>query len=474
MKKKILAATMLAATLSNAQILTQQNILQGVNLIDPNSVPLDEIVLDRIQFDDNIYSSSKKTELGDKSELAMALRYHVSPTTFTRFRFVTTPGENRYNNKTSRFELVFAKTFNNVNIQIDLDLLTNDVEDDADSGGSSIGPDIDSDDTFIAFNMGPKHSLIFYPFNFRSDVGDEFNTVDVTRINSVENSPTSIGATPTNSAYIVSKTIPGLEYNYHNNGHIAYAGVGVASYFFPTNGSFDIETNASATAWERKQTVGLKFGYLFLDGEDTKVNFQFVTHDKTDETGGLLETAASLNMFKRFKKFIFEVEGTMTKAGEKPYQIDQTTRWFRNVTPFLPVYVDVNGDRHDWIGETGYGVSFKAGVNIGKTTPFISLKYQDENFIFDGIESAHMLRTKDEDKSHGGLTRIGLGAYFYQDNMYFRPMLEYQMAENAVFTNSTDQRNDRSNSSFKKENLQLSFNLIYTFDNFSSNQLWWF
>ena len=171
---------------------TQQNILQGIVPQNLDEIPMNELILDRMSYDDNIFSESQKTQLGDQSELGLAVRYHVAPMTFTRLRFVTDPRENRFNNKTSRFELIFAKSFDKFNIQIDLDILTNDTEDDPDSGGISIGPDLDSDDTFISYQLNRNHNFVFYPFNFRSDVGDEFNTLDVSRIETVTDSPGSL------------------------------------------------------------------------------------------------------------------------------------------------------------------------------------------------------------------------------------------------------------------------------------------
>jgi hypothetical protein len=467
---------LLLSTWTLAQVPTQQNILQGIVPQNLDEIPMNELILDRMSYDDNIFSESQKTQLGDQSELGLAVRYHVAPMTFTRLRFVTDPRENRFNNKTSRFELIFAKSFDKFNIQIDLDILTNDTEDDPDSGGISIGPDLDSDDTFISYQLNRNHNFVFYPFNFRSDVGDEFNTLDVSRIETVTDSPNSIGATPIGNENVVSKTIPGLEYTYTLGTHNFYMGVGVATYFYPINEDFDIEANPTASGWERKETTAYKFGYLMIDSNKTKVSIQHLAHDNTDETGSLLESASSLNVFKRLGRFIVEFESTMSVAGKNPYNIDRQTNWFRNQTPapFSPTYADINGVRQDWLGETGFGHSLKVGYNFTDITPFISLKAQDEHFIFDGDESAHILRNSDETLSHGGLTRIGVGTYFYRKNMFFRPYLEYQIAENPVFTNSTGQRSDRALSSFTKENYILSFDLTYTFDDFSSNQLWWF
>jgi hypothetical protein len=462
---------------SYAQVMTQQNIIQGVMPLDPDSIPLNEIILDRVIFEDDIYSTSRKTELGDQSIISLAARYHVSPLTFARVRFVTDPVESRQTNKSSRFEFVFARTFENFNIQIDMELLTNDTEDDPDSGGTSLGPDLDSDDTFIAFNINPRNNIVFYPFNFRSDVGDEFNSLDVSRINSIEGSPTtSITAVQPTNVSIINKTIPGLEYNYFLGKHNFYVGLGVATYLYPTNADFDIQDSPTPTAWERKETTAYKFGYLLIDGEDSKINFQHLAHNNTQETGALLQSATSLNLFKRLGKSIVEFETTMSVAGERPYNFDITTGWFRDQTPapFNPVFADTNGEDQDWINQTGYGVSLKYGYNTKVLTPFISLKYLSEHFIYDGDDSAHRLRTNDEALSHGGLTRVGIGAYFYKENMYFRPYLEHQVAKNPVFSNATDLRADRQLSSFTKTNTLLSFEFVYTFDDFSSNQLWWF
>lgn len=461
---------------ASAQVMTQQNILQGVVPLNPDAIELNKIILDRVIFEDDVYSTSRKTELGDQSVISLAARYHISPLTFARARMVTDPVESRQNNKTSRFELVFARTFDNFNIQIDMDLLTNDTEDDPDSGGISLGPDLDSDDTFITFVLNEKSNLVFYPFNFRSDVGDEFNSLDVSRINSIEGSPVSIGATQLTGANIINKTIPGIEYNYFVGEHNFYAGLGVATYLYPTNSDFDIQDNPTPTAWERKETTAYKFGWLFIDHDQTKINFQHLAHNNTEETGALLQSATSLNIFKRVRNHLYEFETTTSMAGERPYNVDIQTRWFRDQTPspFNPLFADTDGDDQDWINKRGYGVSFKWGYNYKEVTPYLSLKYLDKYFVYDGPDSAHRLRTNDETESHGGLSRVGFGAYFYKKNMYFRPYLEHQVANNPVFTNSTDLRKDRELSSFTKTNTLLSFEFVYTFDDFSSNQIWWF
>jgi len=467
----IIIALILINTLY-AQVITQQNILQGVTPLNTDSIKLNEFIFDRVIFEDNVYSNSKKTELGDQSRLNMAFRYHTDLFSFARIRFSTDPSEDRYNNKTSRFEAIFSKRFKKITFQIDLEILTDDTEDDTDSSGTSLGLDTDSDDTFINIQQG-NFLFTFYPFNFRSDVGDEFNTLDVSRINTVNGSPTTINATPVSDEKIITKSIPGLEIQYQKNKSSLYAGLGVATYLYPTNGDFDIEDNQSADAWERKETAAYKAGFLYFD-EKSKINIQYVGHQNTEETGALLKSAGSINLFMNTGNFITEFETTMSQAGEAPYDIDRTTNWFNNQTPFLPIFSDRTGEKQDWINKVGYAYSLKIGLNKEDITPYLSLKYQDEYFIFDGDESAHRLRNNQEDKSHGGLERYGIGAYFYYDNIYFNPQIEYQKAQNPVFTNATDLRDDREISSFTKENTVLTLSVVYTFDGSNKNQTWWF
>lgn len=472
LKLLIVLFPLLSITSSYAQVVTQQNILQGINPLNTDNLEFNKVIFDRAIYNDNVYSDSKKTELGDQSQVNLAFRYHTDENTFARFRMATDPSENRFDNKTSRFEFIFSKRFKSLTMQLDLELLTDDTEDGSDSSGVSLGLDLDSDDTFINYSY-KKFLFTFYPFNFRSDVGDEFNTLDVTRISSIDGSPTSISATPGDER-IVSKTIPGIEVQYQTGKTSLYVGFGVATYLYPTDGDFDIIDNQNSPTWERKETSAMKAGLLYLDNDEMKVNLQYVTHQNTSETGALLKSAASLNTFKRFGKEIFELEITMSHAGDAPYNVDRTTNWFNTQNPFRPVFSDVNGETQDWVGEVGYAYSIKIGKNINDVTPYIGLKYQDEYFIFEGDESAHRLRNNTEERSHGGLTRIAVGSYFYYENLYFNPQIEHQRAENPVFTNATDIRKDREISSFEKTNTLLSISVVYTFDGSSKNQTWWF
>lgn len=472
--RALILAILIIPTTAWSQIMTQQNILQGVVPQNLDELKFNEVIFDRVIYNDNVYSDSQKTELGDQSRVDLAFRYHTDEATFARFRMATDPSENRFDNKTSRFEMIFSKRFKQITFQLDLELLTDDTEDGSDSSGVSLGLDLDSDDTFINYQYG-NNLITFYPFNFRSDVGDEFNTLDVSRINFIEGSPSTVGATQSGDERIVNKTIPGLEYQYQWNQTSLYVGYGVATFLYPINNDFDIQDDPSADAWERKETTAIKAGLLFLDNEKSKINLQYVTHQNTEETGALLSSATSLNVFRKFdSNWLFEIEGTFTTAGDAPWDTDRTSNWFRNQATYEPLFVDANNEEQDWIGEDGYGYSLKIGKSIEEVTPYLSLKYQSEYFIFEGDESAHRLRTNEEDRSHGGLTRIGVGAYFYYDNIYFNPQIEFQQAQNEVFTNATDLREDRQLSDFEKENTLFTINVVYTFDGSSKNQTWWF
>ena len=465
------AVITLAAFNVHAQVLTQQNIIRGATPLDPDSIKLNELLLDRVIVRDDVYSSSRKTEIGDQTRIEMAFRYHTEKTTFARMRFVTNPSENRFNNQTSTFEFIFSKRFQSLAFQLDLDLQT----DDQREGGTNLGPDIDSDDTFVSYNFNNSFMGTFYPFNFRTDVGDEFGTPSVTTINYIEGSPSSIAAAPAGSEKVISKTVPGLEVSWNYNGHQLYAGIGVATYLYPTNSSFDIVSNPTADSWERRQMNAYKAGYLYFD-PTSRYSLQYIDQDNSEETGTLIENAVSALFFKKINNtFLVEVEATMTRAGKNPYRLNRSTNWFNDLTPFEPIFSDYFGEPQDWINKVGHGVSMKLGYQLNDdVVPYLLLKQQSEHFLFNGEESAHRLRTDDETKSHGGLLRYGVGTYFYYDKFFFRPEMEWRNAKNAVFSKSTDVRDDRILSSFKKNDLLFTINVTYTFDGSSRIQNWWF
>lgn len=424
-----------------------------------------------LNYEEYVYSRSRKTEIGDQLELDTALRYQYSPSTFGRFRFLTDPVENRFDNKTSRFEFLAGHVYQNFYFQIDAELLTDDESDDGNSSGISIGMDLDSEDTRISYQFSDGWLFTFYPFNFDGEVGHEFNTWDVTRIYYIDGSPTTVAVSPTNGEKIVEKTLGGFELAYKTNPHkneglVLAAGIGAATYQYPGNANYSLEATSPAPAssrWERREDIGYK-GLFQYSTDDFRIEGKYVTHTRSEETGSLLESAGSVYTIGEFGNLVLEAEVTMSKAGEAPYRIDKTTNWFEETSPWQPVYKDIAGNRQGWIGETDYAYALKAGIRFGDVTPYLTYRHQGEHFIFRERESAHLLRTNDESQSHGGLNRIGVGSYFHSGNFVVNPEFEYLIAENAVFSNASDVRNDRQNASFVKEDFLVYLIVRYQFD----------
>lgn len=422
--------------------------------------------LEKVSYEEYVYSRSKKTELGDQVEMDAAIRYQYDENTFGRFRFETDPVDNRYDNKTSKFEVLAGHKRGNFMVQIDTELNSND------GGGTSIGFDLDSEGTFLGYKNEDGLGLTFYPFNFDGEVGVEFNTYDVTRIYYIDGSPSTVNNTQLGTEKIAEKTIPGLELSFEPSflkGLKLYVGAGIATYLYPTNASFNIQTNRAADRWERRQDVGYKFGAIYR-GARQGISLEAVGHDKSEETGSLLEAAASLNIYTfglpGFTSDLFvEGEVTMSKAGKAPYRLTRSGEWFEQTSPFQPVYSDYYGTTQDWVGKTGSAYALKVGHKLSDTfLPYVFYRFQDKNFVFKERESAHMLRTADETSSHGGLNRFGMGLYKVYDKITINPEFEWLKAKNPVFGNSSDVRADRVLSSFKKNDFLLYLIVSYNFD----------
>ena len=418
-----------------------------------------------LNYEEYAYSKSRKTEIGDQLELDMAVRYQFSNSTFGRFRFLTDPVENRFDNKTSRFEFLGGHVYENFYFQIDSELLTNDES----TGGTSIGLDLDSEDTRITYNLGESFLFTFFPFNFDGEVGHEFNTWDVTRIYFIDGAPTTISTSPAGSEKIAEKTLGGFQLVWKanprkNQGLVLGAGFGAATYQYPANSNFDIQQDPpSTTRWERKEDLGYK---AFLLYRTNKFRFEgkYVGHNKAHETGSLLQSAGSLYSVADMNNFLVEAEATMSKAGDAPYRLSDSGEWFGEVSPWQPVYKDIGGTNQSWIGQTDWAYALKTGYRFGNVTPYLLYRYQGEHFIFRERESAHLLRTNDESESHGGLNRVGFGTYIQSGNFVVNPEFEYLMAQNAVFSNASDVRNDRQNASFVKEDFLVYLIVRYQFD----------
>lgn len=420
------------------------------------------VYLERMTYEEYVYSRSKKTELGDQVKLDSSIRYQHDANNYARLRFETDPIENRFDNKTSKFELVGGHKRGNFSIRVDSELNTND------DGGSSIGLDLDSRGTFISYRADKGWGATFYPFNFDSRVGREFYSYDVTRLYFIEGSPTNID----NTEKIAEKTIPGLELSYappEKPQFKFYVGAGLATYLYPANPDYHILTNRNASRWERRESFGYKAGITYLSNNPTKdmtiFNFQFSGHNRSEETGSLLEQAATLNGRTLFnEKWFVDFEIGYSKAGKAPYRVARGDDWFEQRTPFNPVYADFYENIHDWVGKSDMAFALELGHKHKEHLPYIFLRYQGEHFVFSERQSAHLLRTADESQSHGGLTRIGLGTYQHYGNFTINPEFEWLSARNAVFGNNSDVRDDRELSSFKKEDFLLSLKVSYNFD----------
>lgn len=414
--------------------------------------------LEYAKYRDNVYSQSKKTELGDQTRLEMAFRYQRDENTFGRFRFETDPLDNRLDNKTSKFELLAGHRIDNFEVQIDSELNGND------GGGTSVGLDLDSKYTFLRYTDG-EFAWTFFPFNFNGEVGKEFNTYDVTRIYSINGSPTTVNNTPLGSETISEKTIPGVEVRYSPNANFnIYLGAGVATFLYPTNPAFNIQSSRTADRWERREDVGYKFGAAY-SYERTTASLQYVGHGQSQYTGSLLESAGSLLVTTYFGDYMVDAEYTMSKAGKAPYRLSRTSSWFEQTSPFQPVYSDYYGVAQDWLGKTDSAVALKFGYKVNDTfLPYIFYRYQGQYFVFRERESAHTLRTADETKSHGGLNRAGLGLYKVYGNFTVNPELEWLKARNPVFSNSSDVRADRVLASFREEDYLMRLTVTYNFD----------
>ncbi len=422
-----------------------------------------QFYIDSFSYEDHVYSRSKKTELGDQVEIEVAAKYIYKPGTFARFRFETSPEDNRENNESSKFEFFLSHKYETVMFNLDLELQTNK----STNGGTSIGLDLDSEYTNIKWEINKNFTFSFFPFNFDGEVGEEFRTWDVTRVKTIEGAPTTVSNSPTGSEKIVEKTIPGFVLNINPgivDGLGLYVGFGIASYFYPTNANFDLLTNTSVTSWERKEDRGYKFG-VNLKREVLDLKLEFVGHDQAKETGALLEYAGSFYLISKLDKLIFDTEFTMSKAGERPWFTPRGTTWFETSSPFRKVYSDFFGNnKQDWIGKTDFAAGFRVGYEMGDVTPYFLFRYQGKNFVFVENESAHLLRTADESLSHGGLTRIGTGAYLSYGKWAVNPEFELRNAKNPVFGNASDVRTNRLLSTFRKTDYLITLFVTYDFD----------
>ena len=443
------------------------------------------VAIDKIKIKDNLYGQSKKTEAGDQVEIDAEFRYDYDEDIQLFFGFETNPEENRIDNSSSKIEAVLKYGHRGLELSHDVNISFSNSVSHSNSNSNAhstsnwgqstsfLSIDLDSEKNYIAYSITPSFKTTLFPFNFNGEVGREFNTWDVTRIYFIEGAPPTVAQFQLNKEFIGTKTIPGLELRWMPDegflkGLHTYASFGLATYLYPTNENFDIQDNPTAHRWERREDFGYKVG-LSYKTRDWKTDFDYVAHTKSQETGSLLASGASLYLLTRLSLgqplsgLLLEGEATVSKAGDRPWRIDDR-RWFANIAPFRPVYSDFYGNHQDWPGQTDYALAFRFGKEFPLMIPYVLFRYQGPHFVFRERESAHRLRTADETLSHGGLRRMGVGSYFRYGHFSINPEFEYMWAKNPVFGNSSDVRQDRFLSTFKKQDFLLSLAITYDMD----------
>jgi hypothetical protein len=463
------SVTVSAADKKNLTNIPVSNVLdQSVQYTDQ------KLSLELFSYEEYVYSQSRKAEIGDQIELTSRFRYQISDEAWMSLGFRTDPSSDRFDNKTSDFELRAGYNFGDLIAQIDLSLNTND-----DDGGISIGFDIDSENTFLRYMINENFQFTFFPLNFDGEVGVEFKTGDVTRIYYVDGTPSNITLNPDPNdpaERIASKTIPGFELRYADvkdskNVKALYVGFGAASYEYPNDPGFDITQTSTGNTWARRETLGYKFGGI-LRTPQAFSSLQFVGHSEDRETGALLKNGASVySLFDIGSKFISEVEVTASEGGSQPYRISRTESWFDrgNGDPILSqtsqrVYKDNDGNLQNWVGKWGSAASLKLGLKREGYTPYFSYKFQDKNFVFSSRTSAHVLRTNNQGESHGGLHRIGFGAYFYNNNFIINPRFEFLKASNNVFADDSVITDFNPNAILTDTDYNFFINVSYFYD----------
>ena len=416
------------------------------------------VYLEFAKYEQVVHSSNKGFEQGENTEVQAAIKYHSSDDTSFRFRFNTDPKKNSVENKTSKLEVIMNHQISDFEIQMDADLKF----DEYSRGASTYGPDTDSDYSFISYKPNESWAISFYPFNFNSEVGDEFYTGDVARIYYIEGTPESIPSEPVAGETIRTKTLPGFDVQYLYNENLTITlGAGAARYLYPNGESFDIETDLASESWQAKADKGYKVGIDYKDMSKS-LSLKYVTHDETEETGALLESAVNLQLGYRLGKFTMNFEGAYSKAGKKAYDIAYDSGWFSNVNPWRPVYKDDLDQPHSWLGKEDTAYFARLAYDLpGGVTPYATYKTLGKNFVFWEVDSVHRLRTADDSESHGGLTIAGLGLEIKRGGYTLTPEYEVLSAKNRVFENATD---IRENDSFVERNDQQSrftMSLIY-------------
>ena len=425
-----------------------------------SKAPLQSIYMEYLEYKQRLFSSSQNISLGDRAKLDAAFGYSFNNDTSLRFRLDIDPdkyGDDQ--NLTSKFELRLFHRYDNFEFQADLDI-DGDV---GGHGGTSIGPDNDSKDSWIAYKPTNTLRVILRPYNLGTEIGQAFRTLDVARIYYINGTPAYISNLPIEDETIRSKTVAGLEVQWSPTAAFSlYAGAGSSSFYYPTNSDFSIEQNAASESWKAKEDRAYKAGIVC---KTDSINFvtEYATHLNAAETGALLDSALSVQYTQWVSNFVGALEWTTSRAGTEAYRLNKAYSWFQDTTPFHPVYSDYYGVKQDWLGKTDSAELIKAGWKVGSWVPYVSYKHLGKYFIDRDLESAHKLRTADETASHGGLSIFGLGGYYTAGKFTIQPEVEFMEAKNAVFGSSSDIREDRVLSVLKKKNTVLTLNTRYSY-----------
>ncbi len=423
------------------------------------TAPVQSTYLEYLRYQQYVHSASENTQLGQETLFDALIGYRLTEDTAVKFRLDIDPNRGSVDNKTSKINLRLLHHYEQFDFQADLQLNG----DDNKRGGTTLGLDSTSKYSWISYSPVSEVKVVFYPYNFGTEIGREFRTWDVARVFFVEGTPAYISNLPIENETIGTKTLPGFELQWKpTDSLMTYVGVGSAGFFYPATPGFTIEENAASERWKVKEDRGYKAGAQFR-AADTQAIVEYATHTNGKEGGSMLDAAWSLQVNQKFGPAVFNLERTWTKASANAYRLNSDMSWFHDIAPFRPVYSDYYGNRQDWLGKTDAATMVKAGYNLGAITPFLAYKFIGQYFIDRERESAQRLRTADETASHGGLKMLVVGADYTAGKFNFRPEVEFMQAKNAVFGNRTDVREDRILSELNKEDTVVKLTTTYSY-----------
>ncbi|MBC7661872.1 MAG: hypothetical protein H7249_19440 [Chitinophagaceae bacterium] len=431
-----------------------------VGPVKKEAAPLEKVYMDYFEYKQRAFSSSENISLGDRAKIDSVMGYWFSRDTSMRFRMDIDPDKyGDTQNNTSRFNLRLFHRYDRLEFQADL-LLDGDK---GGHGGTSIGPDTTSKESWIAYRPWDSVRMVLRPYDLGTEIGQAFRTLDVARVYYINGTPAYISNLPIENESIRSKTVGGLEVQWVPTTELTfYAGVGSTSFFYPTNSDFSIEQNAASESWKAKEDRAYKAGIVYKNDTQNFVT-EYATHMNSAETGALLDSALSLQYNVWMGNFVGNVEWTASRAGTEAYRLGSDGAWFQDTTPFRPVYSDYYGKKQDWLGKTDSAELIKAGWKVGSWVPYVSYKHRGQYFIDRELESAHKLRTADETASHGGLNIYGVGGYVTTGKFIIQPEVEFMQAKNAVFGSASDIREDRVLSVLKKDNTVFTLTTRYSY-----------